>query len=112
MPRQVECGVTDLWSRECRQISIKVELGMKREELEKIFENEETEWDGDNVLQGLNILAKYTKNCVLGSAEHDIIYSIDVDEALENGITKEDADTLRKINWMIDDDFDCFACFV
>ena len=85
---------------------------MTREELDKIFDNEYVSWDGDNALQGLKILEKYANDDVLCGADHDVIYSIDVDEALENGLTNEDAESLRKMNWMIDEDFDGFACFV
>lgn len=86
---------------------------MTREELEKVFENEETKWEGDNAFQGLVILSKYAKkNDTLIGTGHEVIYSLDIDEALKNGLTKEDADKLRLLNWMLDSECDCFACFV
>jgi hypothetical protein len=87
---------------------------MNREELEKIFDEKKAKWDGDNTFQGLLIISKYfdikNKN-ILGAAEHDIIYSVRIDEALQAGLTTEDAEALAKLNWMISE-FDCFACFV
>ena len=64
---------------------------------------------GDNAFKGLQILSKYTDDLVC-TAEHDIIYSEDVDVLLEAGITEDDAKKLRDLNWMIDED--CLACFV
>jgi cell division GTPase FtsZ len=84
---------------------------MTREELEEIFEDEDTSWEGDNAFQGLQILSKYTDELIVG-ANHDIIYSADVDKVLEAGLTKEDAMKLRKLNWMIEENGDYFACFV
>ncbi len=85
---------------------------MTRDELNEIFEDDSgIDWEEDNALTGLTILAKYhPKKTVLCGADHDIIYSVDVDETLANGLTKEDATILRDINWMIQDDY--FACFV
>ena len=87
---------------------------MNREELEKIFDEKKAKWDGDNTFQGLLIISKYfdikNKN-ILGAAEHDIIYSVRIDEALQAGLTTEDAEALAKLNWMISE-CDCFACFV
>lgn len=91
-------------------ICICIGVYMNREELEKIFDNEDTEWEGDNAFQGLLILNKYAKHDVLVWAGHDQVFSIGIDEALESGLTLDDADKLRKLNWMIDDD--CFSCFV
>jgi len=85
---------------------------MTREKLEEIFEETKSNWDGDNALQGLNILNKHSKGkSVLCAAKHDIIYSLDVEDTLENGLTEEDALSLAKLNWMLDE-HDCFACFV
>jgi len=88
---------------------------MNREEFEKVFDNEDTNWDGDNTFQGLVIIAKYIdikENDIIAGVEHDILYSVDVDDIVDNGITLEDAIKLRKLNWMIEEDFDCLACFV
>ena len=84
---------------------------MTRERLEEIFEETPSYWDGDNAFQGLQILAKYTDKNIVCGANHDIIYSIDIESALDQ-LTEEDAVKLATLNWMIDDDGDCFACFV
>ena len=83
---------------------------MTREEFEEVFDSNETNWDGDSAWQGLQILSKYTDFLIQG-ADHDIIYSCDVDYLIEKGITKEDAESLRKLNWMIHDG-EYMACYV
>ena len=86
---------------------------MNREQFEEIFDNTKSKWDGDNAFQGLLILRKYIKyHDVICGAEHDEIYSVDVDEILEAGITEEDATDLAKLNWHIDSECHCLACFV
>lgn len=75
----------------------------------------ESEWVGDNFYQGLMILAKYhdpLKETVIHGADHDIVYGPDVDFMIERGLTKEDAYTLAKLNWIIDEDGNSFNCFV
>jgi hypothetical protein len=49
---------------------------------------------------------------ILVAAEHDIIYSVDIDEIIEAGITEKDATDLMLLNWGIDVDNDCLYCFV
>ena len=68
--------------------------------------------DGDNVFEGLKILSRYTDNgkSVIVRAEHDIIYSVSIDDVIDT-ITEEDVVRLRRLNWMIEDKH-CFACFV
>lgn len=66
----------------------------------------------DNALVGLNIITKYCPKSGIDGAGHDIIYSVDVDEIVQAGITKEDTIKLKEINWMIDEDGDCLACYV
>lgn len=75
-----------------------------------IFEETNSKWDGDNALKGLLILNKYFDN-VLIAAEHDKIYSVGVEQAIEKGITENDIIELAKLNWMLEDG-ECFACFV
>lgn len=62
------------------------------------------------ILIGLNIVEKYIPGSEI-CAEHDIIYSADIDDILDDGLTKDDAIELRKQNWMIDEDCDCLAHF-
>ena len=86
---------------------------MDTERLEEIFFETETDWTGDNAFKGLEIIKKYfPEKRVISAAGHDIIYSVDVNELCEAGITEEDAISLRKLNWMIKPDFECLACFV
>ena len=66
----------------------------------------------DNALIGLNIIAKYLPLSGVEGANHDVIYACDVEEIVKAGITEKDALYLREINWMIDEDCDCLACFV
>ena len=79
------------------------------EEIEQIFEDVDSKWEGDNAFQGLQILSKYTDKLIQG-AGHDVIWSVDVDKIIELGITKEDITKLALLNWMIEED--CLACFV
>jgi hypothetical protein len=83
---------------------------MTREEFEEIITSTKSKWQGDNAYLGLNIISKYTDN-MIHAAEHDIIYSEDVDKLIEAGITKEDVEALGRLNWMVYD-YDCLACFV
>lgn len=80
-----------------------------KEEIKQIFNDVDSQWNGDNAFQGLQILSKYTDNLIQGAGQ-DIIWSVDVDEIIELGITKEDITKLSLLNWMIDED--CLACFV
>ena len=85
---------------------------MERERLEQIIENTESEYTKgiDNAYMGLAILAKYSYY-VLQGADHDIIYSIDIDDIIDK-ITEDDAIQLAKYGWFIDSDCDCMAHFV
>lgn len=88
---------------------------MTKEEFLKVFESEETKWDGDNAFQGLLIISKYInpkEKDILGSVGHDIIYSVDIDELIDAGITLQDATNLRLLNWMIESEYDCMSCFI
>lgn len=85
----------------------------RKEEIEEIFENTESELfkiEGDNAFLGLQILSKYTQKRLIGGAGHDVIWSVDVEKAIELNITDEDVTELAKLNWHIEED--CFACFV
>lgn len=84
---------------------------MTYEKFEELFEETESKWDGDNAFQGLQIIAKYIKDKdILCGADHDIIYSVDVNELIEAEISEEDVIQLRKFNWMIEGGY--LACFV
>lgn len=85
-----------------------------RDRFYEIFDDEHSEWVGDNAIQGLAIIAKYintSENDIICGADHDILYSVDVDVVIEAGITEEDATALRNLNWHIEDG-EYLACFV
>lgn len=79
------------------------------EEIEQIFYDTKSNWEGDNAFQGLQILSKYTDKVIIG-AGHDIIWSVSVDEIVDLGITEEDVTKLALLNWMIE--YECLACYV
>lgn len=88
---------------------------MTRERFEEIFDDENiiSAWEGDNAFQGLLIINKYIgymQNALIAGASHDEIQSVDVEDLINAGITEEDVISLRKLNWMINDDY--LACFV
>ena len=83
---------------------------MDKNEFIRIFDGDSGEWDGDNALQGLKIIEKYVPGRGIEGAEHEIIYSVTVDQLVEGGITKEDAEELRRLNWMVE--YGAMACFV
>jgi uncharacterized protein related to proFAR isomerase len=62
----------------------------------------------DRIWDGLQILVKYT-HPVIVAAGHDTIYSADIDVLVEAGITIDDCEKLRRLNWFIKDE--CFAHF-
>ena len=84
---------------------------MNKEEFIKIFdEDDDSSWDGDNALQGCNIMAKYCEEVIQG-AGHDVIWCCDIEELIDGGITEEDCIQLRKLNWFIEDS-SYMACYV
>jgi hypothetical protein len=90
---------------------------MTVEQLEEIFNKEDwvdgTGPQGDCVLKGLHIIAKYInpeKEDLIMGAGRDIIYSLGVGELLEKGLTEEDARELSRLNWCIEED--SLACYV
>ena len=88
---------------------------MTQEELKAIFEETESDWDGDNVMQGLLIIAKYfdsKKETTMISVGYKILYSVDIQAIIDKGLTKEDAVKLRGLNWMIESKFNFISCFV
>jgi len=84
---------------------------MTAEQLEKIFEETDSKWEGDNAFAGCKILAKYFPDNVIQGANHDVIYGPDTDD-LAAVITEEDAKELALLNWHIDTESCCIACFV
>lgn len=83
------------------------------EDVKAIFENIDSDWEGDNAFQGLLIISKYfdvNKTEIITYASHDQIWSVDVDESIVNGMAKEDFEKLAKLNWMIEEE--TLSCFV
>ena len=64
------------------------------------------------IFAGLVIISKYLPGKDLTGADHDIIYSVEVLELVEAGITEEEVVMLRDLHWMIDDDCECLAHYV
>jgi len=65
---------------------------------------------GCSTLKGLNIIAKYCPNNGVDAAWHDQIWGAEVENAIKNGLTRKDAETLRDLNWFVDDGaFSSFA---
>jgi len=87
---------------------------MTREQLNKIWETEESQLTGedDNAFLGLQIIRKYFPNTtIISGADHDILYSVSIDGILKAGLTEGDAIKLCKLNWGIEE-IDCLSCFV
>jgi len=79
---------------------------MTRERFEEIFEKTDTDFKkhkklGDHTLAGLNIISKYIPNYVICGADHDILYSVNIDELIKAGIVEEDVILLRELNFII-----------
>lgn len=91
---------------------------ISREVIEKIFDDDSEinpDWQGDNFVQGIQILSKYInplKKDIVCGADHDVVYGPDIDDLIEKGLTVRDAEALQKLNWYIDEDLDSFCCFV
>ena len=67
----------------------------------------DSHWKGDNAYQGLQIIAKYydpLKEDLITYGSHDVMGSVDMNELIERGVTKEDLISLKKLNWSYDED--------
>jgi hypothetical protein len=79
---------------------------LNEEKVRQIIEETVSEWEGDNVFDGLLILSKYRgSGGVIEGSGRDEIYSISVDTAIENGITEEAVKELALLDWRIQDDY-------
>jgi hypothetical protein len=86
---------------------------MDYERFEEIFNETDSNWEGDNAFKGFLIIAKYfdiEKEDIITYASHDKVWSVSVEDIIEKGITEEDATELAKLNWMINEE--SLACFV
>jgi hypothetical protein len=88
---------------------------MEYEEFVSIFDNGSydimLDSSNDDVYEGLNIMAKYVEEVITG-AEHDVIYSASISDLLYEGITVEDAKKLSRLDWGINEDFECMYHYV
>ena len=66
--------------------------------------------DKNGILIGLQIVEKYLPNDGI-EADHDIIYSADVERLVEAGITIEDVESLRNHGWFVDESDSYIAHF-
>ena len=88
---------------------------MTTEDIQKIFEETDSAWEGDNFVQGVQILLKYfdpKKTRIIGGADHDIVYSVDIEELIKAKVTEEDIRAIAMLNWSFDEEYDCLSCFV
>jgi hypothetical protein len=61
---------------------------------------------GDSVFDGLTIVSKYiTNKSLIQGADHDIIYSVGINELVNSNITEDDVINLRKMNWIVMDNY-------
>jgi hypothetical protein len=59
----------------------------------------------DGVIQGILLMRKYVHGTHIEGADHDVIYSIDIDPLIDAGITEEDVRTLNKMGWHVEDGY-------
>ena len=85
---------------------------MEKEKLIAIMNDDDINIDGTSVMFGLTMMVKYIPDFDISRVGHDTVFGADVDAMVTAGITEADALALRKQNWFIDEEFDCFASFV
>ena len=90
-------------------------MNMRKERFDKIMNSDVDfsifiKYQDNTAFLGLQIIRKYLPTRGIEDAGHEIIYSVNVDQILEAGITEEDAVELRSLNWMIENNR--LACFV
>ncbi len=88
-----------------------------KKDVEKIWDDEniESKWKGDNFVQGVLILMKYIdpqKEDIVTGAEHDEVYSVEIDVLLKKNITIEDLTKLKMLNWSYSRSEEGLSCFV
>ena len=69
-------------------------------------DEDNSDYSGDEILDGLKIISKYTKRSTIQGAEHDMLYSISLDDLLESDtkINLRDIDNLKRMNWFLGDE--------
>jgi hypothetical protein len=85
---------------------------MTKEKFIEIMKDDmDCDWEGCNVFSGLKIITKYCPKRGIEGAEHDMIYSVSIEELIDAGIIEEDVIELKKLNWMVEEG-EYLACFV
>ena len=82
---------------------------MTQQEFEKIFEETVRVNQTNGFFKGLQIIYKYIKDRkdIITGAEHDVVYSVDVDDLLNEDIRIEDTIELAKLGWLVDVEEGC-----
>jgi len=77
---------------------------MTKKEIIEVFENAKTDYvaEMNNTFIGLSIIAKYS-NYVVQGANHDMIWSEDLDNLIDADITDEDIMDLTSLGFFIED---------
>lgn len=80
---------------------------MDYEKFEEIMEEDIPYKEGidDGVIQGILLMRKYVPDTRIEGADHDVIYSIDIDDLIDAGITEDDVLTLNKMGWHVEDGY-------
>jgi hypothetical protein len=76
-----------------------------------LMDSDPSTFDDDCAFLGLQIIRKYCPKEGISGADHDIIWSVDIKDLVDAGITDDDAIQLRLMNWMIWDN-EYLALFV
>jgi predicted exporter len=78
---------------------------MKKKEIKSVMNDyAKRHVDGDTILQGLNLVARYLPNERVVRAAHDsMVISVKVDRLKEAGITREDVELLRDLDWSVNE---------
>lgn len=73
----------------------------------------ETDYDrkGCDVFDGLAIMRQYVNNDLIVAADHDIVYSVEIQELIDGGINLGDVVQLGKLGWHVSE-FDTLAHYV
>lgn len=87
---------------------------MTREKFEELMSGEsDYKKYGDlcRITTGAMIVIKYLPKFGIRAAEHDIVYSAEVNKIISTSITEDEVINLRELGWFIDEDTDSLAHF-
>lgn len=79
---------------------------MTIEKFEEIMSNEDTitNFEDGCRFRGIEIIRKYIPDADIEAAAHDVIYCCTSEKLVDAGISQKDAEHLRALNWMIDEE--------